>query len=36
MTDEEILAELAEMISDEVTDLEDMPDQTPEPDMDID
>lgn len=34
MTDEEIVQELAEMVSDEVTDIEDIPDQTPEPDMD--
>lgn len=33
MTDEEIMEQLAGMVSDEVTDIEDIPDQTPEPDM---
>lgn len=33
MTDEEIIEQLAEMVSDEVSDIEDIPDQTPEPDM---
>lgn len=33
MTDEDIMEQLANMVSDEVTDIEDIPNQTPEPDM---
>lgn len=33
MTEEEIVKQLAEMITDEVTDIEDIPDQNPEADI---